>query len=241
MLKTLIFISFTFSISAEEVEFKPHMINHKFLGCPTNSYCKEELGTTRQKWKNALIGTEKERIKNLNKVKAKHGAPTSVFVTSDDPLKEDHILWDSPCERHKKSSPRIYIGETFYTKFPNNKDIKNVFLPFILIDVNGKYQKFTLPREDFPLFYENNAIFVNREEDANYYGVQIKSDGNYQIIAPIITELIPKKTDCDLELISNYKSQIKNDAIYTTYECRKIWDRKNEKFLNYIAGHTCHK
>lgn len=225
-------------VMAEE-EFQPYMLEHKTKGCPENSYCRSELAVEQMKWKDAIFGLSKNKINELNKIKKQMGAPIDFYLASPAPEKEKHILWDSRCKNHKIANPKIYDARSFLKKFPVNNPTANAYFHYILIEMNQKLHRFTLSKKDFPLFFENGSIYLNREEDGVYYGVKIQSSGAYEILPPIQTKLVPNEIKCPNELVQKFKETLKNPYVYSSAICRKIWDRKKETFYLYITGDAC--
>lgn len=239
-MKIIIFITFLFLLTSHaEEKFQPYMIGHSTKGCPENSYCNQKLAKKHMRWINVLNGLSKNKYRDLNNAKAKYGAPVNFYHASADPNKAEHILWDSRCKNHKKAPTRIYEARDYYKKLPIKDVDENSFFTYILIEKPNQIQRITISRGDFPLFYEDDAVYINREEEGNYYGVVIKASGDYAITDPIETKLAPQEVKCPDHLMTKLRSLISNKSVFSSAICRKIWDRKNQVFYTYVIGDAC--
>lgn len=228
----------SFSLGAKE-EFQPYMIAHKTKGCPENSYCQPEQAKDQMKWKDNMMAMSKNKIQDLNLLKESMGAPVDFYLATNSPNEEKTILWDSRCENHRKANPKIYLARTFLKQLPIDTPTANAHIPFLLIQKGKELLRFAYSKGDFPLYYENDAIFLNREEEGVYYAVKIFSSGKYQFLEPITTKLVPEEVACPDDLVAKFRELITNKAVYTSAVCRQIWDRKKEVFYTTITGDTC--
>lgn len=234
----IILIAMTISISAEG-NSQSFLNGHLPKGCPENSYCNKELAELNTRWTEALNNPTKKKYHDLNLNKKKFGSPINFYHATSAPKMAKHILWDSRCKNHKKAPTKIYEARNFFKKLPTSDPNENSFFSYILIEKANQTQRITISRGDFPLFYQDNAVYLNREEDANYYGVIIKASGEFKITAPIQTKLVPQEVKCPDNLMNKLRPLIKNKSVYTSAICRKIWDRKKQVFYTYITGDAC--
>jgi hypothetical protein len=235
----ILLLSFISLHAFAEEEFQPYMIGHEVMGCPENSYCNKELAKKQMSWNNAVNALSKNKFAQLNHEKNQTGAPLNFYFATPDPKKAGQILWDSRCENHKKATPKIYEARNFFKKLPTQDKTENAYFTSILVEKPNSTQKITISRGDFPLFYQNDSVHINREENGVYYGVIINASGEFKITPPIETKLVPQEVKCPQSLMDKIRILVKNKSVYTSAICRKIWDRKNEVFYTYAIADAC--
>lgn len=266
LLKTLLIILCCFAANAEEPapkrdigfepieevgQFRAHMLDHPFVGCPTNSLCNKEMGQRRSKWLKALKGPKAHIM--IEKFRKKNGFPINIW-TRDKVIKHnDLIVWDSFCPKHKpkptadgviNTEQKIYIAQAWYKDFnqikKSLKEEKEIILnQAYLLDSKGKVTTYTIPRAEAPLFIKDKNLYFTMEEEGSYYGMWISSNGRMKLGKTFLPKNFPNEVKCPEALSKSFKDGIKNQNLYQGFFCKTIWNQSVKKYNTIALGWSC--
>ena len=86
----------------EEVNFKPHMVEHLIKGCPENSKCSKETGKTSEKFKEVFTNGSLKEKKSFVK---EFGLPFTFWTTT---VAQDSVItYQSRCIHHKTEKDKL--------------------------------------------------------------------------------------------------------------------------------------
>ncbi len=232
-------------------QFKAHMLDHPFEGCPTNSLCVKEMGNLRKSWLKTL--SKKNPYKGIERFRKKNGMPLKIW-TRDKVLKEPTlIMWDSFCPKHnpKPSSEglinteeKIYIAEAWYKNFGT---VLKSFKEGDQILVNRAYvlekdksvTTYIIPRAEAPLFISDKKLYFTIEEEGHYFGLWISPNGKLRADQTYLPKNFPTEKKCPEELSKAFSAGIKNPKLYQGFFCKAIWDQSSKKFKTIALGWSC--
>lgn len=230
-------------------QFQPHMLDHPFKGCPTNSLCSQNMGAKREKWLKALRSPKAATAENFRK---QFGMPIKIW-TRDTVLKDPSMItWDSFCAKHnpKPSSEglintdeKIYITEVF-SKDLNKigsiyKEGPQVLLNRLYLLDGKKVIPYLIPRSEAPLFIEKNHLYFTVEEEGSYFGLWISPKGTLRISETFLPKNFPDEVKCPEPLAKAFQAGIKNQNLYQGYFCKAIWNRTKKAYSTMALGWSC--
>lgn len=229
-----------------EKDFKPHMIDHYFEGCPTNSKCSPEVGKKRNTWvkfiKSISNDSDLVKSKKMKKFIKNHGVPLGVFANNDSEKDNSLILWDSPCKIHnKKEEENIYLGEVVVRNFLEAKrDKVGVYIPHAHLMKNEKeIQMYMVPRGENPSHLEGDKLIYIKEEDGHYYSIKVDPKGVIELSPPLITSHNARSIRCPKELIHSFIKNIHVKNLYQDVYCKELWNSETKKYRPMIFGLSC--
>ncbi len=230
-------------------QFQPHMLDHPFKGCPTNSLCKEQMGSLRQRWLKAIRSPKPAVAEAFRK---KQGMPIKIW-TRDTLLRHPSLItWDSFCPKHnpKPSSEglintdeKIYISEVFSTDLSligkTYKEGPQVLLNRLYLLEDKKVVTYLIPRAEAPLFIENKKLYFTIEEEGSYFGLEVARDGKLGITATSLPKNFPDEIKCPEALAKAFQKGIINQKLYQGFFCKALWDRTKKKYATMAIGWSC--
>lgn len=235
----------------EEVShFKPHMLDHPYKGCPTNSLCAKKMGELRSKWLKVL---SKNKPSALDKFRKKNGIPVNIW-TRDTVLKHPNlIIWDSFCKKHNpkpntegliNTEEKIYIAQVWAKNFD---DIKKSFKEgnevlvnrAYVLDESKKVTTYRIPRAEAPLFISDGKMYFTVEEEGNYFGLWVDSRGNIKIDQTYLPKSFPDEVKCPEILSKAFQAGIRNQKLFEGFFCKAIWNQSTKKFNTVALGWSC--
>ncbi|MFG1492117.1 hypothetical protein [Halobacteriovorax sp. ZH4_bin.1] len=224
----------------EEVEFKPHMVEHLIKGCPENSACTAKMGAISEEFKETFL---KGSLKMKKNFAAKHGLPFTFWTTL--PKNNNTITYQSKCNFHHPQKDKfgkiindrqpIYEGIRFLKSTKELKDSQDI-LPNIMFK-EGQEKPIIIPRHTLPFYTNGNAIFFQQE----YRGVDFKFKIENEKITLHTTTLENREIQgavCSEELLAKFK-KINSQKLYQSAYCKLIYDAKAKKYFRYIFGWSC--
>lgn len=214
-------------------------------GCPENAFCQKETGIVRKKWIEELESFSKNKIseeKFNENLQQGDGIPISGWAMEEASIIPRVILWDSPCQQHRKNATKFYISETF-RKNLSSSELKNFptlyFSKAIAIDDNKKTYTYTIPRGDAPFFFKNKALYFLREEEGKYFGLLIGLNGQLRVTKVETINEKPKEGICFKEQVDHFLRESPAPNFYQGYYCKDIWDKDTKSFKTLLLGWSC--
>lgn len=214
-------------------------------GCPENAYCQKETGTVRKQWLEDLEKFSKGKLseeKFNSLIQKGNGMPISGWAQEEASITPKILMWDSPCQQHRKDATKFYISEVF-RKNLDAQELKAhpnlYFAKAIGISADKKIFTITIPRGDAPFFIKNNQFYFLREEEGKFYGLMINKNGNLKVTkVETITEA-PKEGVCFKEQIDYFLRESPAPNFYQGYYCKDIWDKDEKKYKTMLFGWSC--
>lgn len=238
------------ALEIQEVgQFRPHMLDHPFKGCPTNSLCSKEMGSRRMKWLKAIRSPKPQVAEAFRKA---YGMPLKIW-TRDKVLKDPALItWDSFCSKHnpKPSSEglintdqKIYISEIFAKNLshvgPLYKEPSQIMMNRLYLLEDKKVVSYLIPRSEAPLFIDKKKLYFTIEEEGSYFGLTISPSGSLKVIATSLPKNFPDEIKCPEALAKAFQEGIKNQKLYEGYFCKALWDRSKKTYTTMAIGWSC--
>ncbi len=242
-MKSFLLIFLCTSFFSVDAALEYSKIEH--LGCPENAYCLKATGLVRKKWLDNLELFNKNKIseeKFNSELQKGDGLPISGWALEEASILPKVLMWDSPCQQHRKNATKFYISEVF-RKNLELEELKNLptlyFSKAIGIDNNKKIYTLSVPRGDAPFFIRNGAFYFLREDDGKYFGLMIGKNGSLKVTkVETITEQ-PKEGVCFKEQIDYFLRESPAPNFYQGYYCKDIWDKDNKSYKTMLFGWSC--
>lgn len=240
------------NLQAEDpANFSPHMLDHQFVGCPTNSSCSKELGKKREIWVRSLKINRKgsTRLERLNNVVKQNGVPFRVWVENKDIDKKSIIFWDSHCESHRKEGKEIFVGEVLAGK--KNLDEKSFnkkdkhrsihFEKAYLLDSKNKVTEYLVPSRGRPAYIDNGKLVFIQDEEGHYFGLEVSSKGSVKIVDVSTSVPAPQEVQCPSALQKIWDENINKypKHLFMTSLCKSVSQKKGNKRMTMIFGFAC--
>jgi hypothetical protein len=217
----------------------------EFAGCPENSYCQKETGIVRTQWLNELEKFSKNKLSETqfnNFLQSNYGLPISNWAAEEASVLPRIMMWDSPCQQHKKEASRFYISDFFRKNLKESelKEFSNLYFPKAIgLDKNKKPFTIVIPRGEIPTYIENDFLYFLREDEGNYYGLKINREGTIKIskLEKIIEPI--KEAVCLKEQVDLFFRISPSPSFYSGYICKDIWDRTSKIYKTMLFGWSC--
>ncbi|EPZ51142.1 hypothetical protein M902_2756 [Bacteriovorax sp. BAL6_X] len=224
----------------QEIEFKPHMVEHLIKGCPENSECSSKMGDISEKFKNTILkGTLKMKMEFADK----HGLPFTFWTTL--PKENDTITYQSKCNFHHPQKDKfgkiisdrqpIYEGIRFLKSTKNLKDSQDI-LPNIMLK-EGQQKPIIIPRHSLPFYTNGDAIFFQQEFRGVDFKFKVENERVSLYTAALENHEI-QSAACSKELLTKFK-EINSQKLYQSAYCKLIYDVRAKKYFRYIFGWSC--
>jgi hypothetical protein len=238
------------ALEIQEVgQFRPHMLDHPFKGCPTNSLCSETMGSKRKGWLKAIRSPKPSVANTFLKT---HGMPVKIW-SRDKVLKDPALItWDSFCSKHnpKPSSEglintdqKIYISEIFAKNLSSieklYKEDSQIMMNRLYLLDKKKVVSYLIPRSEAPLFIDNKDLYFTIEEEGSYFGLTISPSGSLKVIATSLPKNFPDEIKCPEALSKAFQAGITNKELYEGYFCKALWDRSKKAYTTVAIGWSC--
>ena len=229
------------------------MLGRIHEGCPSNSTCSKKTGAKRKKWIDVLKASpldQRKTARGLERFRSQYGLPIGFWLHTEKIEKDepDHklIIWDSHCSNHqsKNSKERIFLGESMIKSF---KDFDKMNLSEHKIMLNktwtltkkGKLLSYFHPRAEFPIKIDSGGIYITREAEGKYYGLQIDNRGAIRIIPVSNPKSFPKEVACPEKLVQSFKTEVEMANLYMGHYCKAIWNDTTKEYQTFIFGWSC--
>lgn len=195
----------------------------------------------------------KKPISALEKFRRTQGIPLNIW-TRDKVLKHPQlILWDSFCPKHnpKPSSEglintdqKIYIAQAWSKDF---NEVKKNFKEADEILINRAYllkedktvETFMIPRAEAPLLLKDGKLYFTIEEEGNYFGLWIKSDGTLRVDKTYLPKKFPNEVKCPEALSKAFQAGVKNPNLFQGFFCKTLWNQSLKKLSTIAIGWSC--
>lgn len=230
----------------EEVNFKPHMVEHLIKGCPENSKCSKETGKTSEKFKEVFTNGSLKEKKSFVK---EFGLPFTFWTTT---VSQDSVItYQSRCIHHKTEKDKfgkvlverqeIYEGIRFTKNINEITSFHGVILNQMIKE--GSDKTYFIPRSTIPFFTNGDDLFFRQEFREVDYAMKLSPNkGSTATYISLATKKFPNKeilnTSCSKELVDKFK-KINKSGIYQSAYCKMIYDTKEKKYHRYIFGWSC--
>lgn len=263
-------ISFSQTLSPEdrvkELEKKKELtiedFEHENSGCPENSDCSKELGLLRKTWtelfKSFSTLPNSEIASKIENYREKNGILVDFYSQEKSKERFPAIIYESNCPKHnKKDSIKIVVGSTFIKDAVNsmaqvkiNQKTEKIPIgdllqldPVFIIDENNIIKKYFIPRNEKPIYVEEDSIIILLDNDTIFYGLKINSKGEWKIISPDSSDLV-KDAISDVPCpqnpkISEYLSSNEFKNTYQDHFCQSILDLKTKKKKTMLISWAC--
>lgn len=217
----------------------------EYPGCPENAYCQKLTGEVRKKWLDGLDQFNRGKISEVQfntELQKNDGIPIANWAMEEAGVLPRIVMWDSPCQQHKKEASRFYIGEFFRKnlKASELKEFTNLyFSKAIGVDKNKNVFSIVIPRGDIPTFIENGYYYFLREDDGKYYGLLVNPSGEIKVTKIQSTSEMPKDAICLKEQIDFFLREAPSPTFYQGYHCKDIWDKTSKTYKTILFGWSC--
>lgn len=224
----------------EEVpEFKPHMINHPFEGCPAGSRCTKETGARRKVWED-LLKVKTNRLKKLEQYRQKVGLPLPMWSLPLEPLAQDVVQWNSPCANHNTETQKIFLAEMTAPNFKSLMKQKHLIIRKSLVTTSDKsLLEFPAIRDEAPLYISKNNLVYMLDYEGEYYGLSISSKGDVVFIDPQTPPRFPENITCPPQMLEAFQKLPAPKGLYLGASCKAVWDLEAKAFRTMIQGWSC--
>ncbi len=228
-------------------QFKPHMLDHVYQGCPTNSSCPPRTGKRYKKWVDLL---KQSKIKNtkhwttINRFRQKQGIPLEIWSFPKGEKTEGLIHWDSHCQNHNQEGKKIQIALALAKDFKEvrklEKNSQKIHIPrSLLLESSGKIKVYMVPRGIGPLYLNGKSLMYTKETEGVYYGLRIGPRGELSIVDPAVPRHYPKSVDCPDKLVKKFSHHSPPKELYTGVYCQSFWNQKTNIYQTMIFGWSC--
>jgi hypothetical protein len=229
----------------KESNFKPHMIDHIYEGCPTNSSCLKEAGSRYQAWIEKLNRYSKRPNgwKSLEEYRKKHGIPLEVWTLENGLNNKELIHWDSPCTHHNQKGQRkimigLGLGKSFGELIKKNK--KSILVRRALLENHhGESISYLIPRGETPLYISNKELIYIKSVEGNYFGLSVGSKGKVKIVPVTEPPKYPKTITCPPPLLQDFGDLSKDQKIYQGAYCQMLYNTTQNKYETMVFGWSC--
>lgn len=225
-------------------DFKPHMVNHPFAGCPLNSSCTQDLGQKRESFSQLLKSSDQQIQKNLSAFIKKSPVPIPIFVRGSNKEAfndKNFIIWDSACEAHQQIGHNIYIGEALIQNMKELSKFPQALPGLILVErTNGKIQSYDVPRDHIPRYIDGLDLIFLHEEDGRYYNLAYSQEGEIRSVNSANNIPSPEAVNCPPTLLVHYQnlSSDRKDG-FSHSLCRALTDKKTKQKVNVFIAWSC--
>ena len=256
LLCLLIGSSITATPLKQDKNFKPHMLNHSYEGCPTNSRCTQKVGQHFKRWL-AILKQETQNLSNkktylegktwprLDKFRKKYGIPLEVWSFPSKKNPDNLIYWDSPCEYHNKKDQKVMVSLALAKDLRElqkleKKNHKIMLARSLLLEPSGKTREYLVPRGMGPLYLDGESLVYTKENQGLYYGIRIKHIGKISVTIPALPQQYPKTVSCPDPLVKKFAHIFPSKKIYQGVYCQNLWNNKSNRYQTMIFGWSCH-
>lgn len=239
--------------TVRQEDFKPYMLGHIHEGCPSNSTCSKETGALRKKWIDVLKASpadQRKTARGLERFREKYGLPIGFWIHTQKIEKGEPkhklIIWDSHCSNHQSKKPeeRVFLGQSMVKSF---NDFAKMNLPEHKIMLNktwtltkkGKLRSYFHPRAEFPIKVDGAGIYITREDEGKYYGLQIDTRGTISIVPINNPKSFPKEVVCPEKLVTSFKAEVGMSNLYMGHYCKALWNDSTREYQTFIFGWSC--
>tara|TARA_R110000868_G_scaffold64597_2_gene194046 strand:+ start:19308 stop:20066 length:759 start_codon:yes stop_codon:yes gene_type:complete len=221
----------------EVPEFKLHMIDHPFEGCPGGSKCTEATGKMRKAWYDTL---KLKKLSRSSDFQQKLGIPMAMWSQPVSPITRGLALWDSPCSHHNIENTKIFLAEVMTTNFNKLAQQKNLLIgKAVLRRSAAEFIQYPIPRAEAPIYIRNNKMVYSADIDGEYYYYSIASDGSIAILSGEKPVRFPENIQCSEDMIQAFKKISYPENLFKGTSCKSIWDMDAKAFKSIVYGWSC--
>lgn len=224
-------------------DFKPHMVDHPFAGCPLNSSCTQELGSKREKFTQFLKRSEAEGPARFNRFIKENPIAVPIFIKGTARTQyndENFIIWDSPCAGHQQVGQNIYLAEAMIRNMQELKSSPQAQAGLILLENAGQIESYQVPRDHAPRYAKGQALVFLHEEGGRYYNLSYHLDGTIKNEKTISGVQSPQVIQCPALLEVHYQSMAsESKAPFGHYICRSLYNTQSKKRQNILVAWSC--
>lgn len=243
MIKTLLTLFFFLYSTVLHAALEYSKIEH--LGCPENAFCLKETGAARKKWLDNLELFNKNKISEdqfNSDLQKGDGIPVSGWALEEASVLPKIVMWDSPCQQHRKNATKFYISDVFRKNLFAD-ELKNhstlYFAKAIGLDENKKIYTVTIPRGDAPFYSKDGSYYFLREDEGKYYGLTIGKSGSLRVTkVETIAEPV-KEGICFKEQIDYFLRESPAPNFYQGYYCKDVFDKNSKSYKTLLFGWSC--
>jgi len=234
-------------------DFKPYMLGHIHEGCPSNSTCSKTTGAKRKRWIDVIKASpsdQKKTARGLERFRKQYGLPIGFWIHTEKVEKgePEHnlIIWDSHCSNHQSKDPkqRIFMGEVMVKSM---SELEKITVPehqlFInktwTIEKSGKINSYYHPRAEFPIMVDSRGIYITREDEGKYYGIQISSKGSLSVVPINNPKSFPREVSCPPALDAVFKTNLKMSNLYMGHYCKALWNNTTKEYQTFVFSWSC--
>lgn len=224
-------------------EWGPHIVDHLYKGCPTNSLCSQSSGDILEDFKKLL--SKRPSLSQIENFKNKKGIPFEVWSSKPDlELNKLHAVhWESQCPAHQIDGQKIYQSFLMVHNLDQLKllvDDQTLFIRYGLsLDAKKNIIKIPGPKGESPLYLENGDPVFVQEFEGGFYSIRISTAGNITVINEVKPEEMPENIRCSKDLVAAFKSEKRPPHLYTNVYCQKIYDIKTKKKVEMLFARGC--
>lgn len=228
-------------LTASEVKFLPHMVEHQNIGCPSNSKCSKKTGIIRQQWISIAKEKNKHPLRKLQSFASSYGLPISLWGKSTAEKNQDFIIWDSPCANHNNDKlENFLIVNVFSKNLQKLKSFKDLVIPHSVLKSGKDLQTLPVLRGDAPIALRGNILYYVKEVEGLYYGLELKSSGELRVVSVPKVKNYPYEVTCSKEILERMKLLQKHENLYTGIYCKNIWNINTSSYNTMAFGWSCH-
>lgn len=224
-------------------DFKPHMVDHPFAGCPLNSSCTQELGAQREKFTQFLKRSEAESTARFNRFIKDNPINVPIFIKGTAQAQyndKNFIIWDSPCAGHAQVGQNIYLAEAMIKNMKELQSFPHAQTGLILVENEGRIESYQVPRDHTPRYAKGQALVFLHEEGGRYYNLSYHLDGTIKNEKTRSGILGPEAIQCSALLEVHYQSlSLDSKAPFGHYICRSLYNTQNKKRQNTLIAWSC--
>ncbi|MBH47035.1 MAG: hypothetical protein CME71_02565 [Halobacteriovorax sp.] len=237
-LPAIVFAQDTGTEPVEEVpEFKLHMIDHPFEGCPGGSKCTEETGKHRKAWHDTL---KTKRLSRSIDFHQKFGVPMAMWSQPVSPVTKGLALWDSPCSHHNLENSKIFLAEVMTTNFEKLAQQRNLLIgKAVLRKSSTEFIQYPIPRAEAPIYLKSNKMIYSADLDGEYYFYSIAADGSVEIVKGEKPARFPENIQCTEDMVQAFKKIPYPENLFKGASCKSIWDMDSKSFKSIVYGWSC--
>lgn len=232
-------------------ETKGFESDHQNSGCPENSECDPVMGLQFKRWQNLLRNLQnkekdaKKQAQFLQGFLDLYGVPAEFYTNLKSAQSFKPTYYNSPCREHNpkdKPQERILRGISFIKKstptsvtiwrdqtqleVPVNEQMN--LAPLTISGDDGE-KTYLAPLDEEPLYLSKDGPVFLREDDGLFYGLQIKTSGEWRIAVLDFTNLSFFESKKKLVECGQKEKAPKLSGPFETAICKEIWDHSAKK------------
>lgn len=216
----------------------------EYPGCPENAFCQKNSGEVRKLWLDNLDSFLSKKISETKfnqELQNTTGIPIAGWATEEAGVMPKIMLWDSPCQQHKKEASRYYISEFFRKNLREQEiiDLAQLHFPRAYGIENNKVFSLIIPRGDIPTFSEGGNYYFLKDDEHKYYGLLVNRNGSLRVTHTQVVKEAPRDVVCTKEQIDLFNRYAPSTTFYQGYHCKEIWDKSTKTYKSMLFGWSC--